>query len=120
MAASRLASSAATLLPGPTDTGFFEEAEMEDTRVGRGSKDDPATVARQGVEGMLDGKDKVEVHSLKARAQSVLAAILPERAKAAGVDKVVFDRGGFLYHGRVAAVAAAAREAGQRVERLAE
>jgi len=35
-----------------------------------------------------------------------------ERAKAAGVDKVVFDRGGNLYHGRVAAVADAAREAG--------
>ncbi|MBI5087857.1 MAG: 50S ribosomal protein L18, partial [Actinobacteria bacterium] len=37
---------------------------------------------------------------------------LAERAKAAGVKQVVFDRGGFLYHGRVAAVAAAAREAG--------
>ena len=35
-----------------------------------------------------------------------------ERAKAAGVTKVVFDRGGFQYHGRVAAVAEAAREAG--------
>jgi large subunit ribosomal protein L18 len=35
-----------------------------------------------------------------------------ERAKAAGVEKVVFDRGGNLYHGRVAALAAAAREAG--------
>jgi len=35
-----------------------------------------------------------------------------ERAKAAGVSKVVFDRGGNLYHGRVAAVADAAREAG--------
>jgi large subunit ribosomal protein L18 len=35
-----------------------------------------------------------------------------ERAKAAGVSKVVFDRGGFMYHGRVAAVADAAREAG--------
>jgi len=35
-----------------------------------------------------------------------------ERARAAGVTKVVFDRGGFLYHGRVAAVAEAAREAG--------
>ncbi len=39
-------------------------------------------------------------------------ALLAERAKAAGVDKVVFDRGGFLYHGRVAALADAAREAG--------
>jgi large subunit ribosomal protein L18 len=35
-----------------------------------------------------------------------------EKAKAAGVTKVVFDRGGFLYHGRVAALADAAREAG--------
>ena len=35
-----------------------------------------------------------------------------ERAKAAGVDTVVFDRGGYRYHGRVAAVADAAREAG--------
>jgi large subunit ribosomal protein L18 len=35
-----------------------------------------------------------------------------ERARDAGVERVVFDRGGFLYHGRVAAVAEAAREAG--------
>jgi large subunit ribosomal protein L18 len=38
--------------------------------------------------------------------------LVAERAKAAGVDKVVFDRGGNLYHGRVAALADAAREAG--------
>jgi large subunit ribosomal protein L18 len=38
--------------------------------------------------------------------------LVAERARAAGVSKVVFDRGGFLYHGRVAAVADAAREAG--------
>jgi len=47
--------------------------------------------------------------SAKARQVGQLVA---ERAKAAGVTKVVFDRGGNLYHGRVAAVAAAAREAG--------
>jgi large subunit ribosomal protein L18 len=41
-----------------------------------------------------------------------IGALVAERAKAAGVTKVVFDRGGFLYHGRVAAVADAAREAG--------
>ena len=41
-----------------------------------------------------------------------LGQLLAERAKAAGIGEVVFDRGGFLYHGRVAAVAAAAREAG--------
>ena len=37
---------------------------------------------------------------------------LAERAKAAGIDKVVFDRGGFLFHGRVKALADAAREGG--------
>jgi len=38
--------------------------------------------------------------------------IIAERAKAAGVTKVVFDRGGYKYHGRVKALADAAREAG--------
>ena len=41
-----------------------------------------------------------------------VGTLVAERAKAAGVDKVVFDRGGFLYHGRIAAAAEAAREAG--------
>ena len=41
-----------------------------------------------------------------------VGALVAERARAAGITKVVFDRGGFLYHGRVAAVADAAREAG--------
>jgi large subunit ribosomal protein L18 len=41
-----------------------------------------------------------------------LGTLIAERAKAAGIDKVVFDRGGFAYHGRIAAVATAAREAG--------
>ncbi|MEL6891347.1 MAG: 50S ribosomal protein L18 [Actinomycetota bacterium] len=38
--------------------------------------------------------------------------LIAERAKAAGVTEVVFDRGGFAYHGRIAAVASAARDAG--------
>ncbi len=41
-----------------------------------------------------------------------VGTVIAERAKAAGVTEVVFDRGGFLYHGRIAAVAAAARDAG--------
>jgi len=41
-----------------------------------------------------------------------LGQLIAERAKAAGIDKVVFDRGGFAYHGRIAAVATAARAAG--------
>ena len=45
-------------------------------------------------------------------AASRLGQLVAERAKAAGIEKVVFDRGGYAYHGRIAAVAAAAREAG--------
>ena len=41
-----------------------------------------------------------------------LGVTVAQRAQAIGVKKVVFDRGGYLYHGRVAAVAEAAREAG--------
>jgi large subunit ribosomal protein L18 len=41
-----------------------------------------------------------------------IGTLIAERAKAAGIDQVVFDRGGFIYHGRIAALAAAAREAG--------
>ena len=46
-----------------------------------------------------------------AAAKSV-GKIIADRAKAAGVTKVVFDRGGYKYHGRVKALADAAREAG--------
>ena len=45
-------------------------------------------------------------------AAAQVGRLIAERAKALGVTKVVFDRGGNLYHGRVAAVAAAARESG--------
>ena len=41
-----------------------------------------------------------------------VGSLLGERAKAAGVEQVVFDRGGYLYHGRVKALADAARDAG--------
>ena len=41
-----------------------------------------------------------------------VGAVLAERAKAKGINVVVFDRGGYVYHGRVAALAEGAREAG--------
>jgi len=41
-----------------------------------------------------------------------VGTLVAERARSAGIDTVVFDRGGFRYHGRVAALAAAARDAG--------
>jgi large subunit ribosomal protein L18 len=46
-----------------------------------------------------------------ARAKAV-GEVIAERARAAGIDAVLFDRGGFLYHGRVKAVADGAREGG--------
>jgi large subunit ribosomal protein L18 len=45
-------------------------------------------------------------------AATTVGRLVAERAQAAGVTKVVYDRGGFLYHGRIAAVADAARAAG--------
>jgi large subunit ribosomal protein L18 len=48
----------------------------------------------------------------KTSQASLVGKLLAERAKAAGIDKVVFDRGGNRYHGRIAALADAAREAG--------
>jgi len=45
-------------------------------------------------------------------ASKVVGRVIAERAKGKGIEKVVFDRGGYQYHGRVQALAEAAREAG--------
>ena len=45
-------------------------------------------------------------------AASAVGKLLAERAKKAGIDKVVFDRGGYRYHGRIKALADGAREGG--------
>jgi large subunit ribosomal protein L18 len=56
-----------------------------------------------------------ELKSLGRMEQAARAgALLADRAKGAGVDTVVFDRGGYRYHGRVKALADGAREAGLR------
>lgn len=51
-------------------------------------------------------------HGGNIEAAKVVGAAIAKKAKAKGIECVVFDRGGFLYHGRVAALADSAREAG--------
>jgi uncharacterized protein len=70
------------LMPGPTETNFFHRAGMDDTPVGKSSKDDAAQVARQGFDALMDAKDKVLGGSLKSRAQGTAAKVLPDKLKA--------------------------------------
>ena len=56
-------------------------------------------------------KEKL-AHGGNIEAAKVVGEAIAKKAKAAGIECVVFDRGGFLYHGRIAALADAAREAG--------
>jgi large subunit ribosomal protein L18 len=60
------------------------------------------------------GKAKGAGEGKTAPAKAV-GELLAERAKAAGIDRVVFDRGGRLFHGRVAALAEGAREKGLQI-----
>jgi large subunit ribosomal protein L18 len=57
-------------------------------------------------------KDKKAHDASGIEQAKLVGTAIAEKAKAAGIDKVVFDRNGFLYHGRVKALADAAREAG--------
>ena len=71
-----------SLMPGPTDTEFFERADMEDTAVGSEEKDDPAEVARQGFDALMAGKEKVVGGSFKNKLQTVAGKVIPDSKKA--------------------------------------
>lgn len=64
------------LMPGATETDFFERADMLDTKVGQGKKDDPADVARVGFDAMMRGDGDV-VSGWKNKLQSAIANITP-------------------------------------------
>jgi short-subunit dehydrogenase len=72
-----------SLMPGPTETEFFDRAGMLDTKIGQDNKDDPATVAEQGVEALLAGKPRVTGGGLKTRVQDMASKVMPDRIKAA-------------------------------------
>ena len=57
-------------------------------------------------------RDTLSGHAGNAAAAVLVGTAIAERAKSAGVDRVAFDRSGFRYHGRVKALADAAREGG--------
>jgi short-subunit dehydrogenase len=70
------------LMPGPTETEFFERADMLDTKVGQAEKDDPADVARDGFDALMAGKERVESASLSTKLQGRGSRFLPDKAKA--------------------------------------
>lgn len=70
--------SVTSLMPGPTDTEFFHRADMDDTKVGSGEKDDPAEVAKEGYEALMAGKDHVIAGSFKNKVQVTMARVIPD------------------------------------------
>jgi uncharacterized protein len=70
------------LMPGATETNFFHRAGADDTKLGQSEKDDPADVAREGFEALIEGKDHVVAGSFKNKLQSTMAHILPDTVMA--------------------------------------
>ncbi len=64
------------LMPGATETAFFERADMMDTAVGTAKKDDPADVAKVGFEAMMAGDADV-VAGFKNKVQAAMANVIP-------------------------------------------
>ena len=71
-----------------------------------------ASTAEADVRKELAGDSKTAGKGGNVAAATIIGKRIAEKAKAAGIDKVAFDRAGFAYHGRVKALAEAAREAG--------
>ena len=71
-----------SLQPGPTETEFFERAEMLDTPVGQADKDDPSDVAKDGFEALMAGKERVVSASLSTKLQGRGSRLLPDSLKA--------------------------------------
>jgi short-subunit dehydrogenase len=64
------------LMPGATETEFFERADMMDTKVGQSEKDDPADVAKTGFDAMMKGEGDV-VTGWKNKLQTAIASVTP-------------------------------------------
>lgn len=70
-----------TLMPGPTETEFFDRADMLDTKVGQQEKDEPAKVAKDGWDALMSGKAHI-VSGWKNKVQAAVAHVSPASALA--------------------------------------
>jgi uncharacterized protein len=75
--------SVTSLMPGPTETNFFSRAALEHTALGAMKKDDAATVAQQGFEALMSGKQKVIAGGVLTRLQGEVAKAMPDSVKGA-------------------------------------
>lgn len=66
------------LQPGATDTNFFARADMLDTKAAVSKKDDPADVAQDGFDALMNGRDHVVAGSMMNKVQSVMGKIISE------------------------------------------
>ena len=74
--------SVTTLMPGPTETEFFERADMLDTKIGARDKDDAADVARAGFEALMAGDERAVAASASTKLQGRGSRLVPDSAKA--------------------------------------
>src|SRR5262249_10094970 len=71
-----------SLMPGATDTDFFRRADMLDTALAGGPKDDPAAVAKDGFEAVMQGKPRVVAGSFRNKVIAETASRMPDRLSA--------------------------------------
>lgn len=110
---------AAEVAPARGKGAKAEKAAKSGGQAQKGSKGGPATPAKIVLPQAEKGSTKTQIEALAAIASNRKVALAREvgklvaqRAKEQGVSQVVFDRGGYAYHGRVASLAEGAREAG--------
>ncbi len=71
-----------SLMPGPTETEFFERADMLDTDVGSGEKDPADLVARQGFDAMMAGEERARGGGPNSKLQGAISRVVPDSVKA--------------------------------------
>lgn len=71
-----------SLMPGATESRCWDRADMRDTKVGAGDKSDPADVAREGFEAMMNGRERVVSAKPLTKLQTAANKYIPDRIKA--------------------------------------